>query len=138
MSRYVLDSYALLAYFREEPGAEQVEAILTDSQHERWLSVINLGEVYYIAAKRTEMREDEVLSDVLAMDLEFVDGSLALTLDAAQIKTKYALSYAVCFAAALAKRYGAAVVTGDEEFAKLEQAGECVIEWLPSKPKRTR
>jgi ribonuclease VapC len=136
MTRYVLDSYALLAYFREEPGADQVEEILTNPRHDRWLSVINLGEVYYIAAKRTDMREDEVLGDVLSMQITLEDADLAMALAAAEIKGKYALSYADCFAAVLAKRYRAVVVTGDEEFIRLEQAGACSIEWLPAKSRK--
>ena len=136
MSRYVFDSHALIAYFREEPGADRVEALVTDPGHERWLSVISLGEVYYIAAKRTDMREDEVLSDVLSMPLALVDASMMLVLEAAQVKAKYPLSYADCFAVAVAQRYDAAIVTGDPEFEQLEANGEVQIEWLPPKPKK--
>ena len=138
MSRYVLDSQALIAYFRDEPGADQVDAIINQPRHERWLSVINLGEVYYIAAKRTDMREGEVLSDVLSMPLTIVDADRLLTLEAAQIKARFPLSYADCFVAALAQRFRASVVTGDPEFEPLEADGKVTVEWLPLRPKHRR
>jgi ribonuclease VapC len=48
------------------------------------------------------------------------------------------MSYADCFAAALAQRLDAAVVTGDPEFEDIERAGELKVEWLPPKPKSRR
>lgn len=51
MKKYVLDSYALIAYFNGELGAEKVSEIFEmalDGQATIWLSVINWGEVYYI------------------------------------------------------------------------------------------
>lgn len=138
MSRYVFDSQALIAYLRNEPGADQVDAILNDPRQERWLSAINLGEIYYVAARRTDMLEDDVLSDVLSMPLTVVDASTLFALDAARIKAQYRLSYADCFAVALAQQVRASVVTGDPEFEPLEQAGKLSVEWLPAKPKHRR
>ena len=47
MTRYVLDSFSLLAHFREEPGAPRVHDLIADRQHRHWMTVINLGEVLY-------------------------------------------------------------------------------------------
>jgi ribonuclease VapC len=134
-SRYVFDSQALIAYLCNEPGADQVDAILNDRRQERWLSAINLGEIYYVAARRTDMREDEVLSDILSMPLTIVDASTLFALEAARIKAKQRLSYADCFAVALAQRFRASVVTGDPEFEPLEQSGRLSVVWLPRRPK---
>lgn len=34
MAHFVLDSYALLAYFRKEEGGEKVEQLLNDAAHD--------------------------------------------------------------------------------------------------------
>jgi ribonuclease VapC len=50
---------------------------------------------------------------------------------AVRLKATYPLSYADCFAAALAQRLGATVVTGDPEFHPLEDDGLIAVDWLP-------
>jgi predicted nucleic acid-binding protein len=138
MTRYVLDSFSLLAHFREEPGAPRVRQLIADRQHQHWVSVINLGEVHYkMTREHGGERADEVLGDALDMPIQLVEADFILAMDAARIKAKYRMSYADCFAAALAQRLNAAVVTGDPEFEAIERAGELQIEWLPPKP-RTR
>ncbi len=143
MTRYVLDSYAILAYYWDETGAARVDEILRGKGHAYWMSVINLGEVYYKAAKRADaaVSEDvaeDVLRRMLRLPVEFVDATVELTLEAARIKAKYRIAYADSFAAALAKKLNAQVVTGDEEFGQLERDGIVVVDWLPPKPKKRR
>ncbi len=49
--KYILDSYALLAYFQAEPAGVEVRTILKDAMLNRvaaYLSVISRGEIYYI------------------------------------------------------------------------------------------
>ena len=54
--KYILDSYALLAYFQAEPVAgAKVRDILKEAAAgaaEAFLSVISLGEIYYIVARK--------------------------------------------------------------------------------------
>lgn len=47
---------------------------------------------------------------------------------ASEMKAKYAISYADCFAAATALEYEASIITGDPEFKKLEDIVK--IEWI--------
>ena len=50
MRSYVLDSFAMIAYFEDEPGADKVAQILTKIQEggaRGYMSVINWGEIYY-------------------------------------------------------------------------------------------
>ncbi len=50
-SAYVLDSFAVLAYFEGEPGMARVRTLLTEATKGALalhLSVINLGEILYI------------------------------------------------------------------------------------------
>jgi predicted nucleic acid-binding protein len=60
---FVLDSYALLAYFNNEPGGRRVEQILRDAQSgtsEVWLSLINLGEVLYITERERSLQQAHI------------------------------------------------------------------------------
>ena len=57
-----------------------------------------------------------------------MDADWEITRQAALFKMPGKISYADCFAAALAKRLDAEVVTGDKEFKVLE--GQIGIVWL--------
>lgn len=50
MAVKVLDSWALIAFFKNQPAAEQVELLLTKAEsgtHKLLLSAVNWGEIYY-------------------------------------------------------------------------------------------
>ncbi len=139
MSRYVLDSYALLALQLDESGAGHVWQLLNDRRNEHWMTEVNLGEVFYkIVRERDRDTADSVIEDTIALPITFVDAGRTLVMEAAFIKANHALSYADCFAAALAQRLDARIVTGDPEFQQLEDAGIVAIEWLPKKKPRRR
>jgi len=132
MKRYVLDSYSLLAYAEDEKGADAVEDILTkalDNQAEIFLSVINWGEMYYIALREGGKERAELYRETFARyPIAIVEANKELTLQAAHFKANYKISYADAFAAALAKNRKAILVTGDKEFKSLEN--EIKINWL--------
>lgn len=132
MNRYVIDSYAMMAYFEDEPGADVVADILNsiiNRKSKGFMSVINWGEIYYnIYRVKGEEVAEKVLSQLTRYAIEFVDADRSLTYEAAKFKGKYKIAYADCFAAALANRLNARVVTGDPEFSRLEQKVE--IEWI--------
>ena len=139
MSLYVLDSFAILAYYLGEPGAAQVHQLMHERRHEHWMTEINLGEVFYKSMReRSEEFANELLEDMLGLPIKFVDADRALTMEAASLKGRFPLSYADCFAAALAQRLSAKLVTGDPEFERLERDGLVEIEWLTPKPKARR
>jgi PIN domain nuclease of toxin-antitoxin system len=129
---YVLDSFALLAYFGDEPGANTVGQPLVRAQHgtiKLFLSLVNLGEVYYITQRergRDQAIETLVRINQLPLQQEPVDRELVLR--AAALKADYAISYADAFAAGLAQRQQVPVVTGDPEFQKMTPVIEVV--WL--------
>jgi len=52
--------------------------------------------------------------------VQLVDADKTLTYEAAKLKALYRIAYADCFAAALALKLKAPVVTGDPEFKKLD------------------
>ena len=132
---YVFDSFALLAYFGNEPGAETVEHLLRQAQSQTitlHLSLVNLGEVYYII-QRERGRDVAVatlaLIDQLPIHHEAVDRPRVLA--AAAFKANHAISYADAFAAALGQQLHVPVVTGDPEFQKV--AGFFEVLWLPQR-----
>jgi predicted nucleic acid-binding protein len=132
---YVLDSFAMLAYFGGETGANAVEQMLQRARDQAitlFLSLINLGEVYYITQRergKDKAVETLVLLDQLPIQQEPVDR--ALVLSAASIKANHAISYADAFAAGLAQRLKVPVVTGDPEFQKVTAVIDVV--WLPQR-----
>lgn len=135
MNRYVYDSYAMIAFFKDEPGGSEVEGFLSSALNSNFITTVNVGEIFYIEAKRSDLlTAEEMIEDLYKTPLQFVDVSFALVMEAAQIKARHRLSYADCFAAALARRLDAALVTGDPEFEQIEDV--VTIEWLPAKPRR--
>lgn len=46
--KYVLDSYAVLAVIEGETGAQIVADIVAGEETELYMSIISLGEIYYI------------------------------------------------------------------------------------------
>lgn len=121
MKRYVLDSWALLAWLGgEEPADAQVQALMDSAEAGRvelCMSIINFGEVYYATARKSgieKAREDR--KSLLQSPIRFVEVDDDLVLEAAEIKAAQALAYADAFAAALTVRLKAVLVTGDPEF----------------------
>ncbi len=127
---FVLDAFALLAHLQDEPAAPQVESIL-QSGHALYMCSINLGEVFYKTARsRGIERAQSALGLIAREPVEIVDPDRDLVLRSAYLKGLHPISYADCFAAALAIRLGATLVTGDRDFERLED--EITIEWLPT------
>ncbi len=131
-SAYVLDSYALMAHFEDEAGGEQVRKILRAAQAGKtklFLSVINLGELYYNTLReRGREQAEEAWFVTKQLPITIVDADTDATLDAARLKGAHSVAYADCFAAALGARKKAKVVTGDPEFRKFRDA--VAIEWI--------
>ncbi|MGE4158450.1 MAG: type II toxin-antitoxin system VapC family toxin [Planctomycetota bacterium] len=132
---FVLDSWPLLAFLQDEPCGVDVEAMFKEAlKHERRLliCVVNWGEVFYTLHRRLgPSKMEEILMSIMELPLEIVGvdaADLTLTRQAGLFKSRHSMSYADCFAAALAKVKGAVLVTGDREFKAVE--GEVRIHWL--------
>jgi len=130
--RLVLDSFALMALFRNEPSAPHVEALLekaSKGECELFMSVVNLGEVAYTLEIRQGLQAaKEAVAAIDQAPIEVVDVDRTLTLAAARLKATTGVGYADCFAAALAQHLDATVLTGDLDFQRLEPA--VTVEWL--------
>ena len=123
MANFVLDSYAMLAYFRHEEGAEKIAQLLNETaagKHELHMTCINAGEVYYMSYKKDGADKAALVWKALQeFPIHLHDADLQFTFKAAQLKAKYKLSYADAFAAVLAITKKATLITGDDEFESL-------------------
>jgi len=128
----ILDSHALMIFLEKEPGFEKIESLFIDAtqkDNNLLMTTVNYGEVYYIVLRecgKEKLNEIEKIIDTLPIDIIDVDKNLAE--QAARFKANKKISYADCFAAALAKSNDGEVITGDEEFRVLEK--EVKILWV--------
>lgn len=137
MAARVLDSWALMAFFEDEPAAAEVERYLDEAEstgNELLLTAINWGEVYYSVMRAASQAEAErIAAEMGTMPVQIVPAGedLRLTRQAAVYKATRRMSYADCFAAAAARLHGLELLTGDPEFRQV--AGEIAIHWLPTR-----
>lgn len=132
MKKYVMDSYAMIAFFEDESGAGEVAEILNaliNRKAKGFMSVINWGELFSCTLSVQGLEEAEyVLTQFNTYPIQILEADQGLTCEAAKLKARYSIAYADCFAAALSLRLKAPVVTGDPEFKQLEN--EIPIHWI--------
>ena len=132
MSAKVLDSFALIAYFRDEPGAETVEKLLVAAGKEDsplHMTEVNYAEVKYSIVKRDGTEAWEEAAKILqGLPIDFHSTTRELADTAADFNARFPMSLADAFAAALAKEKKAELVTGDPEFKAVEK--EIKVVWL--------
>jgi predicted nucleic acid-binding protein len=116
----VLDSWALLAYLKDEPSADRIGS--TWVEEGATICSINLGEVLYIRMRADG--EDAAVADLdrVRRRLDVVDPDWSLVSAAARVKAHGGLSYADAFCIATALQAEAPLWTGDPEI--VAQAGE--------------
>ena len=128
----VLDSFALIAYLRDEPGADKVEGLLhkAATRHDPLhMTEVNYAEVQYIIIRKNGLAGWEAAAaSLVSLPITFHPVTRELADIAARLKASHPISLAGAFAAALAKTQNAELVTGDREFKPLER--ELKIAWL--------
>jgi ribonuclease VapC len=141
VKRYVLDSWALLAWLDgEAPADAEVQSILDAAaagRVELWMSLMNLGEVFYATARKSgtgKAREDRKI--LLGAPIRFVGIDDELVWEAAEIKATHVVAFADAFAAALTVRLKATLITGDPEFDALAEKGLFEVKRLARKGRR--
>ena len=132
MPAKVLDSFALIAYFRDEPGAGAVEGLLVTAGKKDspvHMTDVNYAEVKYSIVKKDGAEAWEEAAKILqGLPIDFHSTTRAMADTAADFKARFKMSLADAFAAAMAKEKKAELVTGDPEFKALEK--EIKIAWL--------
>ena len=128
----VLDSYALLALLRDEPGGESVSRILERAgQRDQpvHMTEVSYAEVQYIIRRKDgDAAWAAIANELKTAPIEFHPATRRLADLAAEFKARHKISLADAFAAALAKDKKVELLTGDPEFKSLEK--EIKINWL--------
>jgi len=121
--KIVLDAWAVLALLQgEEPACSIVSEKLRESSSLKYMSWINLGEVYYILFRQYgESEAETTLEEILQLPITFDEPNIKMIKNAAQIKGNYRLSYADAFAITLTQRLNAILLTGDPEIISLKK-----------------
>ncbi|MBN2754859.1 MAG: type II toxin-antitoxin system VapC family toxin [Candidatus Goldbacteria bacterium] len=132
MEKIVLDTYAVMAFFFNEKGADKVERIMKDAVKKGnvlMMSSVNCGEFFYAVTKKAGAKTALKALDMIdSIPVHIQDAGRDLAVLAGSIKAENKMSYADCFAAALAMIHKAPVVTGDKEFKQVEK--EIKIIWV--------
>ena len=126
-----MDSNAVLRYFGVSAGlgTDKVRGLFEQAEREQarlWMSVVNLGEVFYVLLKHVGEQRARHYAQVLQHVATMVEPDTAQALGAAEMKHCYELGYADSFAATLAVSLKATLVSADPEFEKLGKS----IKWL--------
>ena len=133
MSTYVLDSSAILCFLRNEPGADIVDALLTDTANQHVIHAVNWTEVRYLE-RRGQLPKDKSLQEFTSqVDISISNElSPAFREGVALLKAEYPpIALGDCFAVALAQALDATLVTTDRsELEKLAVEGICKILFL--------
>lgn len=133
MAAVVLDACAIIAYLRDEPGAEVVEeALLNESC---FAHALNLCEVYKDCLFRGEstQRADELLNDLAAVGLATrEDMDEQFWKHVAVLKEQIRrIPYADCFALATTKRLQAVLFSSDHhDLDRVASTGDHAIRFI--------
>lgn len=125
MKKYIFDSCALISYFDGEPNAGRVADILeeiNEKELDAFLCVVNFGEIYYHFLRAGGVNTgDVILKAIKTLPIKIVEANIELTLVASKFKAFNKMSYADCFAAALAENKKGILLTSDKEFKQVEK-----------------
>jgi ribonuclease VapC len=128
----ILDAHGLLVFLEREAGFEKVESFFVSAaEKDNYLlmTTVNFGEVYYIVLRECgQEKAHEIEKIIRTLPIDIIDVDLALAREAARFKATKKISYADCFAAALAKVYKGELITGDKEFRVIEN--EIKVSWI--------
>ena len=115
----------MIAFLNKEAKHEKVKAFLKNAVKEKagiLMSAVNFGEIYYVVYRAEgKMPADSLLPLISAIPVSIIPPDIDTVILAARYKAHKKMSYADCFAAALAKNTGAMILTSDPEFREVEK-----------------
>jgi PIN domain nuclease of toxin-antitoxin system len=131
---YVLDASAMIAYLRDEPGADVVEAALLDANNQCSAHAFNLCEVFYDFYRSGGAGDAaQAIADLEAMGVaERNDLDRAFWQEVGRLKAVHArVSLADCCGIALTNRTGGEFLTADHhELDPLAALKVCPIKFI--------
>lgn len=132
-SVYVVDAQPFVGAFKGEPIRPVVAGIVAKAlagTFELRVTVVNAGEIVYGVERHLGAAASHQVLDSIQHWMDVIPADLELALRAGWFKLRGGISYADCFAAALAHRDGVPLITGDPEFRRVEDVVQ--IAWLDS------
>lgn len=127
----VLDACAVIAFFRDEAGADVVEQYLLSPEHFCLIHAVNLCEVYYDFLKSGGVQEaDQMTQELIDADIDIRrDLDDVFWRSIANYKaTIRRISLADCFALTLSKKLSGTLITSDrKEFEPVAMLNICPI-----------
>lgn len=134
MSGLVLDAWAVMAWLKGQSAAARVQALLdaaASREGKLFMNIVNLGEVFYLSVKARDLAYGERVLASLRSRITIMPASDDLVMQAAALKSRYAISYADAFAAVTAINRELALVTGDPALrAMATQENKLKLEWI--------
>jgi len=128
---YVIDAQPLVVFIKREAHWQRVSDAISASARGSFdlrLTAVNAGEV--VMATERELGPSAAQGALAGLQqwTDVIDVDLELGARAGWFKLRGGISYADCFAAALAHRDGIPLITGDPEFRRVEDVIR--IAWL--------
>lgn len=127
MKSYVLDTSALLALFKDEDGAQEVEEILEacgEGRSRAYLPFMSLMEFEYMVLRsQGRVVVDGAVRMILAWPVEKIESYPEWGRKAAWVKSRFPLSVADAWNAALALMVDAELVHKDPEYDQIVGLG---------------
>lgn len=134
MKRYVLDANAVITHYEGRNGSEKVQKILkaaANGEAEIYISVINVAEVFAaLWKKHGEANARKGVQIIVASPIIVIEASLAVSIQAGEIRAKFHTGMGDSFAALSAMSKRATLVTADPDFRKF--GDKLRVLWLPS------
>lgn len=130
----VLDAFAVVAYLRAEPSADEVRQILTQDCS---ISALNLAEVVDQLVRVFGFDAEDVDGDLATLPFGVLDVDEATAVRAARLRAAHygsktcPVSMADCVAAATALTLGAELATSDPDLANVARAHGIPVVALP-------
>jgi predicted nucleic acid-binding protein len=132
---YVFDACAVIALLNDENGADTVAGLINRAgigADRIFMSGVQVLEGYYdrIFIKGREYAETVLESLYTSPIIILHEISREMIQEAGRFKTSYSMSLGDTFAAAIARKFTAVLVTRDKEMKAPEEAGEFSVLWL--------
>lgn len=130
----ILDACAVIAFFRDETGAENVENLLFNSDNHCMIHIVNLCEVYYdFYRSGGETSAEKIIKELSDINVKTrFDFSATFWRQVSKYKaTIKRISLADCFALTLAHQERGILVTSDrKEFEPIIPLNICQIDFI--------
>lgn len=117
---YVLDTSALVSYFKDEPAAGEVETVLREPAG-FMLPFMTIMELRYVLARTLALPQvEQIIGNLRASGAPIIESSPAWGTAASRLKTRGGLSLADAWIASLALMHDAELLHKDPEFERVD------------------